>query len=60
VPYSKLTVGVPRELKSLERRVGLSPNAAKLLIDRGIQVLIETDAGAFADFANRAYEEVIQ
>lgn len=39
-------IGVPREIKNHEYRVGLTPNAVKTLIEDGHTVTIETGAGA--------------
>jgi len=40
-----MRVGVPKEIKNNEFRVGLTPAAVRELIAHGHQVLIETDAG---------------
>ncbi|KAI0046159.1 PNTB-domain-containing protein [Auriscalpium vulgare] len=56
VPYSSLTVGVPRELFPNERRVSLTPQNVALLIKKGFgSVLVEHDAGADAQFLNEDY-----
>ncbi|KAK0739410.1 NAD(P) transhydrogenase beta subunit-domain-containing protein [Apiosordaria backusii] len=55
-PYSKLTVGVPRETYPNERRVALTPQNVALLLKKGFaQVLVEKGAGAEADFPDAAY-----
>ncbi|KAI1444626.1 NAD(P) transhydrogenase mitochondrial precursor [Annulohypoxylon stygium] len=57
VPYSNLTVGVPRETFPNERRVAISPQNVALLKKKGFaNVLIERDAGKLAGFGNEAYE----
>ena len=38
-------IGVPKEIKVQEYRVGLVPAGVKALVDRGHQVLVETKAG---------------
>jgi H+-translocating NAD(P) transhydrogenase len=57
VPYSSLSVGVPREIYPDERRVALTPQNVALLRKKGFaEVLIEHDAGTHAQFLNRDYE----
>ena len=56
VPYSDLTVGVPRELFEGERRVAITPQNVALLLKKGFsRVLVESGAGAAADFTDNAY-----
>ena len=40
-----MLIGVPREIKSNEFRVGLTPASVRELVDRGHRVIIETHAG---------------
>lgn len=55
VPYDKLTIGVPKEIHEGERRVALSPEAAKQLTKEGFKVVVETGAGAGAKFLDSDY-----
>ena len=55
VPYGQLTIGVPKEIHEGERRVALSPEAAKQLIKQGFNVVVETGAGAGAKFLDADY-----
>ncbi|KAI0321656.1 PNTB-domain-containing protein [Amylostereum chailletii] len=58
VPYSSITVGVPREIFPNERRVALTPQNATLLLKKGFgRVLVEKGAGADAQFLNEDYEK---
>jgi len=41
-----MRVGVPKEIKTHEYRVGLTPGAVREYVSRGHSVLVETDAGA--------------
>ena len=50
-----MIIGVPRERKTLEKRVALIPNHAKKLIENGHKVLIEKDAGIGSFFTNKEY-----
>ena len=52
-----MKIGIPRERKTLEKRVALTPAGAKELTSRGHQVLIETGAGEGAHFTNEQYIE---
>jgi len=40
-----MKIGVPKEIKNHERRVGLTPTSASELVRRGHNVLVETSAG---------------
>ncbi|WP_372012621.1 alanine dehydrogenase [Pseudoxanthomonas sp. 10H] len=51
-----MLIGVPKEIKNHEYRVGLTPAGARELSARGHQVLVERDAGAGIGLANEAYE----
>ena len=48
-------IGVPKEIKNLEFRVGLSPSSVRILTERGHQILVETEAGAGAGFSDDDY-----
>jgi alanine dehydrogenase len=50
-----MIVGVPKEIKAQENRVGLLPSAAYQLIQRGHRVLVEKGAGVGAGYADEEY-----
>ena len=50
-----MRVGVPKEIKVHEYRVGLTPEAVGELTARGFPVLVETGAGAGIDFSDADY-----
>jgi alanine dehydrogenase len=50
-----LDIGVPREIKNSEARVGLVPASVQALTARGHHVFIETGAGAGAGFGDDEY-----
>ena len=52
-PYS--VVGCPKEIKSQENRVALTPGGARQLVRQGVSVLIEKDAGLGAAYFDREY-----
>jgi NAD/NADP transhydrogenase alpha subunit len=51
-----MLVGVPREIKDNEYRVGIVPSTVRELADKGHQVVIETHAGAGAGFLDADYQ----
>ena len=56
IPYSELTVGVPRETFPNEARVAVSPSGVAALRKAGFKrVVVESNAGAAANFPNDAY-----
>ncbi|KAI0169711.1 NAD(P) transhydrogenase mitochondrial precursor [Hypoxylon sp. FL1284] len=58
IAYSQLTVGIPRETFTNERRVAISPQNVALLLKKGFsKVLVERGAGALADFPDEAYQK---
>src|SRR5215468_10909848 len=51
-----MLIGVPKEIKTHEYRVGLVPASVRELIHHGHQVLVETTAGAGIGFDDEAYK----
>ncbi len=52
-----MQVGVPKEVKTHEYRVGLTPTSVRELIAHGHRVAVETGAGAGIGAADSAYEK---
>ncbi len=50
-----MEIGVPKETKDQEYRVGLSPNSVRSLTEQGHSVYVEKDAGVGAGFTNEDY-----
>ena len=50
-----MRIGVPKEIKTHEYRVGLTPGAAREYVQAGHRVLIETNAGAGIGASDEAY-----
>ena len=50
-----MRIGVPKEIKSEERRVGLTPDSVAEVTDRGHEVFVERRAGAGAGFGDEEY-----
>ncbi|HVO14248.1 MAG TPA: alanine dehydrogenase, partial [Alphaproteobacteria bacterium] len=53
-----MRVGVPKEIKTLEFRVGLVPASVRELVHEGHEVLVEHDAGIGCGFDDRDYQAV--
>lgn len=52
-----MNIGIPRERRPYEYRVGLSPAGVELLIHQGHTVYLEHDAGLGAGFSDHQYEQ---
>src|SRR5512139_1624542 len=52
-----MDIGIPRERRESEYRVGLTPIGVQLLTAEGHAVYVERDAGLGAGFSNRDYEQ---
>ncbi len=50
-----MLIGVPKEIKNHEYRVGLTPSSTRELVNNGHEVMIETQAGAGIGFDNEDY-----
>ena len=55
VPYSQLTIGVPKERWLNEKRVALTPVVTAALVKQGFNVNIEKGAGFDAKFRDEDY-----
>ena len=53
-----MRVGVPKEIKTHEYRVGLVPGSVRELVHHGHQVIVETMAGSGIGFGDDAYRAV--
>ena len=52
-----MRIGVPKEIKNHEYRVGLTPQSVAELTALGHEVWVETQAGAAIGFADEDYRE---
>lgn len=50
-----MLIGVPKEIKKQEHRVGLIPSSVREMVTHGHQVMVETGAGAGIGFDDAAY-----
>jgi alanine dehydrogenase len=53
-----MIIGVPKEVKDHESRVGITPAGAKALSDAGHKVLVEHNAGRLSSFPDDEYQAV--
>ncbi len=51
-----MKIGIPKEIKPLEARVGLVPEACAELVTAGHEVILETGAGDLSGYPDSAYE----
>ncbi len=53
-----MKIGVPREIKTEEYRVGMTPLGVKMIAARGHRVLVESGAGVGSGFSDEEYAAV--
>ena len=53
-----MKIGIPKEIKNNENRVGMTPAGVAELIRHGHQVLVQHTAGVGSGFNDAAYESV--
>ena len=51
-----MKIGVPKEIKPQENRIGLTPDSVKTLTSNGHEVLVENNGGFEAGFDNNQYK----
>ena len=51
-----MIIGVPKEIKLQEHRIGLTPDSVKILADKGHKILIQNNGGFEAGFTNEDYK----
>ena len=51
-----MKIGVPKEIKPQENRIGLTPDSVKSLVSNGNEVLVENNGGFEAGFENEQYK----
>ena len=52
-----MKIGVPKEIKNNEYRVGLTPNSVRELVQNNHDIYIQKDAGSEIGFSNSQYKE---
>src|ERR1700742_447040 len=53
---TEMIIGVPREVKDHESRVGITPAGVRALVEAGHKVLVETKAGELSAFPDDEYQ----
>ena len=53
-----MIIGVPKEIKTQEHRIGLTPESVNILVKGGHKVLVENNGGSEAGFSNEDYKKV--
>src|SRR3990167_2962697 len=53
-----MLIGVPKEIKAFEYRVGLTPSSVRELMLHGHQVIVQHNAGEKIGFDDKAYQDV--
>ena len=53
-----MIIGVPKEIKLQEHRIGLTPESVKALVDKKHEVFIQDNGGFEAGFTNEDYKKV--
>lgn len=53
-----MKIGLPKELKTLEGRVGLTPEACSSLVEKGHTVFVESNAGLLSGYADDEYRSM--
>jgi alanine dehydrogenase len=52
-----MTLGLPKEISLQEKRIVLTPEAVGILVNNGVDVLVETNAGEQAKFSDQEYSD---
>lgn len=52
-----MIIGVPKEIKTFENRVAITPAGVQLLVRNGHKVLVQTNAGKESGFSDADYEK---
>jgi alanine dehydrogenase len=53
-----MIIGVPKEIKLQEHRIGLTPESVKVLTEKNHEVLVQNNGGFEAGFTNEDYKSV--
>ncbi len=53
----KLVIGIPKENRKYESRVGLTPEAVEVLVNNGHEIILEKGAGEAANYVDTNYSE---
>ncbi len=57
VSKRKMSIGMPRDKRDNEKRISLTPEAVRILVDAGHEFFIESQAGVGASYIDKDYSE---
>lgn len=52
-----LTIGIPKENQTTEKKLAITPETTVLLVEMGYRVLVESDAGQTINYSDRYYSD---
>ncbi len=52
-----MKIGIPKEIKENETRVSLVPQSVKKVTQKGLEVVVESNAGLLSNFTDKEYED---
>ena len=55
--HCSLSIGLPKEIESLENRIGLTPGAVAILVNNGHSISVEANAGKPSKYTDKDYSE---
>lgn len=55
--YKSLTIGIPVESESCENRICLTPESVGVLVNNGLNVVVQSGAGKLCQYSDRLYSE---
>ena len=55
-----MKIGVPKEIKNNEYRVGLTPKSVVELVKNNHEVFVQANAGSEIGFLNKDYEKAVE
>lgn len=55
--FNNMIIGIPKEVKNNENRVGMTPDGVASFVANGHEVRVETNAGAGSGFSDYDYEQ---
>ncbi len=54
---SSIQIGLPVEKELQETRIALSPDSVAILVNNGLEIIVESEAGNASNFSDREYSE---
>jgi len=57
VSKRQMSIGIARDKRDSEKRIALTPEAVRILVDAGHEIYLESNAGAEAGYSDKDYSE---